>query len=85
MGDGISVQPAPMPLTKNNQKNLHQIWRMSYVEFATIKLEIKINGCQRRKLRQPSTFKPFTTDHQRTTKGPQNTIILTREQCQSRS
>jgi hypothetical protein len=62
-----------MPSIENNQKNLRQIWRMSYVEFATIKLEIEIKGCQWRKLRQPSTFNPSTTNHDHTTKGPQNT------------
>jgi len=40
---------------------------MSYTQFATIKEEILIKGCQWRKLRQPSTF----NRPQRTTIAPQ--------------
>ncbi|MGF7183438.1 hypothetical protein HDF11_004970 [Tunturiibacter psychrotolerans] len=44
---------------------------MSYTHFATIKLEIKTKGCLWRKLRQPFELNLSTTDHKRTTKGPQ--------------
>jgi hypothetical protein len=67
---------AKLSAPKNNRKNLHQIWRMSYTHFATIKLEIKTKGCLWRKLRQPFELNLSTTDHKRTTKGPQATMPM---------
>jgi hypothetical protein len=49
---------------------------MSYTHFATIKVEIKIKGCPRRKLRQPLPLSLSTTDHKPTTKGPQATTSM---------
>jgi hypothetical protein len=55
---------------------------MSYIQFATIKEEIKTLGCLRRKLQQPFAFNLSTTNHKRTMKGPQATTAMHHHQAE---